>query len=1320
MNIYFKIKNQQIERLDNNKLVEKSREYVNAFFTFSEDWQDHKKTITFTSKEDGVSYNIELTEDKCLIPWEVITSAGFLISGFGEGKSFITLNEIEVKVEESGLTEDGEIPGTPTPTQWELYKEEVEALISQVPMVENVTSQQSQDGKNTIVSLHTTDKKIYNIDIPNGKEGPEGPQGVPGNPGPKGPKGDIGPQGPKGDTGPTGEKGPRGDVGPQGPIGEIGPIGPQGPRGETGATGPIGPKGDAGLQGEKGPKGDRGETGPVGPKGDTGLQGEKGERGEPGPQGENGVGIKEITTAPSGDGKTTIVIIHTTDNNTYYVEVPNGEPGEKGEDGVGIESIESIPFGDEYSNLRIKLTDGKETEFSVYNGKSAYQIALDNGFEGSEEEWLASLKGEKGDSEDSKALDLLINALPKVIGINEAVPSGSMPSLNNFELKPTTPLCIYDLNDKNFWSTEEAYQRKFIGEEIPLLTTRGNLIITDINGNIKFKKYIDSMINIVNQNYDWNVSDVLTQNGLHKVWSDKLYLTMTDVQAKSRTITGTNITYVFEFDESDFAETGIPAKLPNIPIATPCFYPGTASGTLFGADPFKLKFSYDATTEKYVMEMRIIGKKDVLIDYLQNYSKTYIYYQLETPYNKADFMAISLEEGDKISFENDYSYMQKYLDTNNFLKKGADSGQLFSNPDTTPTVNATVPQNAVDALNGFTNAAKIFNEGQSSDSDIAQDYSWIGDADNDIDYTLIIQNKIKELETVSNGGTIFLGNGVYKVSNFIELTDNIKLIGTGNTIIQQTNKYEHVLVISGSNIVIKDMQLKLYTMSDEEKENPTNYNPNLTACVFINSNNVKGLDDYYEKYLDNIYCKNLTMDNVQLSGSYGFKYVNSYPTISNDYEHYRGCGLIQKKLFFNYATLTNVHITGMYHGIDGLGGSNDITIFCESTKTMVYGCGGYANLNIFGHSYYGTAEDGTTLSMSDEIGYFTEFEQSYVAEYVYDTQWVKHIFVFDGYTMNNRYIVSQIGGASYFRNDESNSNVKLRQFVVDYGRGNRAIENFQNTPYYIGSKYIDKTTLTSFKVNDPITQNVLSGAGIWGNITSNDAFDKGVLSLSEICRYPTDSNVDRTDRGAGLLYALSENTPSKTNPIEIVIDVSQRPICALAGGFIQFDSSYIASDFTISFDVLNTNNFTLDIEVKDNIDSVWYFMPHQGPFRKIYKIKIIITKALYIDNLKYRDSGYNQYERKYNENEKVGICNIGMIDADFAGRAFLGECGGNIYGDLLLNKNSTIKNVPTPTDSGDAVNKDYVDSTIENVVGDIATTLDGIIALQNSLIGGNA
>ena len=34
---------------------------------------------------------------------------------------------------------------------------------------------------------------------------------------------------------------------------------------------------------------------------------------------------------------------------------------------------------------------------AIRDGKSAYEVAVDNGFEGSEQEWLESLKGEKGD-----------------------------------------------------------------------------------------------------------------------------------------------------------------------------------------------------------------------------------------------------------------------------------------------------------------------------------------------------------------------------------------------------------------------------------------------------------------------------------------------------------------------------------------------------------------------------------------------------------------------------------------------------------------------------------------------------------------------------------------------------------------------------------------------------------------------------------------------------------------------------------------------------------------------------------------------------------
>lgn len=884
----------------------------------------------------------------------------------------------------------------------------------------------------------------------------------------------------------------------------------------------------------------------------------------------------------------------------------------------------------------------------------------------------------------------IIETAPNLtINLNDTVPSTALPSICDFEFKPTTPLCVYDLANQKV-----LINGPFNGDEVPFLTTQGDLIVTNENSEIKIKKRIDSLINI-NRN-GWNVSDKLTQDGVYKAWSKKFYLTKDHYVSRQDFDYGNaqNSRYVFEFDESEFAETGIPAKLDDIPVATPCFYTGNnaqawLNDRIWGGQPFPLKFSYNKETGKYIMTIRGFGK-DLLFYQMTLYSKAYIYYQLETPYIDNDFMAMGLEKGDTITFENDYSYIQKYLDASNFFHSGPSGGAL-TNSDTTPTFSATTPQSIADALVGFSNASKILNGGQATSQEAAQDYSWIGDGDGTTDYTSTIQNKIKELSSLSDGGTIYLGNGVYKINNFIEIPDNIKIIGTGNTIIQQTNKYSHVIVISGSNITLKDIKLKLYVMSADEKDN-LQYNNDLTACVYINSNNSKSSENYTDKYLDNIYCKNLLMDGVHLLGSYGFRYINGKPTVSNDYEHYRGCGLIQHYLFFNYATLKNVHISGMYHGLHGVGGSNDITIFCDNTKVMVYGGGGYANLNIFGHSYYDTDENGTTISMSDEIGHFTELEQSTVAEYVYDVQWCKNIFVFEGSTMNNRYIVAQTAGVTYYGNTLPPQGRKLEKYIVDYGRGNRPIENYQNKPYHIGSKYIELTGLTSFKYNDAITQNALAGAGVWGTITSNDLFNKGFLTLNEICRYPQETQ-DGNHSPTNFYSIISEKTPTLENPIEIIIDISERPIHALPGGFIQFDTDHIASDFTVSFDTNNSNTYGSEIFVKDNIDTTWHYIPIQSLFQKIYRIKLTITKALYIPKLKYQTSDYTDFEIEYNPNKKIGICNIGMVEADFVGRTFLGECGGNMYGDYDLH-NHTFKNLALPTNDNDAVSKSYADNLI--------------------------
>ena len=132
--------------------------------------------------------------------------------------------------------------------------------------------------------------------------------------------------------------------------------GPKGDKGDKGDTGPQGPKGDTGPQGPKGldgaaaAKGDKGDTGEAGPKGDTGPAGPKGDTGETGPKGDKGDTGEAGPQGPKGD---------------TGEAGPKGDTGEDGVDGV--------------------------------DGKSAYQIWLDNGNTGSINDFLESLKGPKGD-----------------------------------------------------------------------------------------------------------------------------------------------------------------------------------------------------------------------------------------------------------------------------------------------------------------------------------------------------------------------------------------------------------------------------------------------------------------------------------------------------------------------------------------------------------------------------------------------------------------------------------------------------------------------------------------------------------------------------------------------------------------------------------------------------------------------------------------------------------------------------------------------------------------------------------------------------------
>lgn len=93
-----------------------------------------------------------------------------------------------------------------------------------------------------------------------------------------------------------------------------------------------------------------------------------------------------------------------------------GDPGENA-DPVTAPTIEIIDGywyinGDE-TGVKAEGVDGEYAG----QGLSAYQIALINGFEGTEEEWLASLKGEKGDTCDSIVTQVTNKAIVSSVAI---------------------------------------------------------------------------------------------------------------------------------------------------------------------------------------------------------------------------------------------------------------------------------------------------------------------------------------------------------------------------------------------------------------------------------------------------------------------------------------------------------------------------------------------------------------------------------------------------------------------------------------------------------------------------------------------------------------------------------------------------------------------------------------------------------------------------------------------------------------------------------------------------------------------------------------
>lgn len=237
----FRIIHQSIWLEKKLRIVSGSKNFVEARFIFSNEWNGLTKTAIFKRGESV--FHVILEDNRCMVPYEVMKDSGeFSVSIFAG--DLITADSVPVIVIQSGY-EDGGEPLPPTQTVYEQIikmleeieegdipqekiDKAVEEYLSTHP-VQGITEEQCKEIIRDYILSHHSELK--------GDTGPQGPKGDPGEPGPAGRDGVDGAQGPKGDPGEKGADGRDGEQGPRGADGAPGPAGKDGADGAPGADG---------------------------------------------------------------------------------------------------------------------------------------------------------------------------------------------------------------------------------------------------------------------------------------------------------------------------------------------------------------------------------------------------------------------------------------------------------------------------------------------------------------------------------------------------------------------------------------------------------------------------------------------------------------------------------------------------------------------------------------------------------------------------------------------------------------------------------------------------------------------------------------------------------------------------------------------------------------------------------------------------------------------------------------------------------------------------------------------------------------------------
>jgi len=169
------------------------------------------------------------------------------------------------------------------------------------------------------------------------------------------------------------------------------------------------------------------------PKGDPGDDSTV--PGPPGPPNSLSIGTVEEGEAASAD------ITGTAPLQILSLTLPKGSDGDDGSDGDSAYEVAVANgfVGTEEEWLEsLKGDPGQDSTVPGPPGDSAYEVAVENGFEGTESQWLESLVGPKGDKGDDGSVSALWSGLDVVPSLVSAVAEhkGSIGSVSNVVVSP--------------------------------------------------------------------------------------------------------------------------------------------------------------------------------------------------------------------------------------------------------------------------------------------------------------------------------------------------------------------------------------------------------------------------------------------------------------------------------------------------------------------------------------------------------------------------------------------------------------------------------------------------------------------------------------------------------------------------------------------------------------------------------------------------------------------------------------------------------------------------------------------------------------------